>query len=298
MLHSPATNAPEPIDEGNTRRPRARFGEGGTDNASRWEDPNRAASDGRTYRRLQARKGNLKYSCEAASAVTPRLEAIAEEIERDRQTMGGPHHARISQASGLRPRFESVPQNEEHEERVKRVSEHVKAILEELGDHDRRGLRGTSKRCAKALLALTKGYETSIESVVAGAVSEKNRSDGMIILKDVEVISLCQHHLIPFTCKVQIGYVPARHVIELGKLVDIVEVLAYRLQTQANLTEQVTEAIAEVLEPHGVGVIVKSKHLCSFRHGPGKAEKQVTSCMLGCFKSRGKNEEFRSRVGA
>ncbi|KAH0541769.1 GTP cyclohydrolase 1 [Glutinoglossum americanum] len=193
---------------------------------------------------------------------------------------------------GTRERLEATP--EQAQERLAKLSGAVKTILECLGeDPEREGLRGTPERYAKAMLFFTKGYEENVRDIVNGAVFHEDH-DELVIVKDIEVFSLCEHHLVPFTGKMHIGYIPNRRVLGLSKLARIAEMFSRRLQVQERLTKQVALALSEVLRPQGVAVVMESSHLCMVMRGVQKTGAlTTTSCMLGRMRSSAiTREEF------
>lgn len=195
---------------------------------------------------------------------------------------------------GTRERLDQTP--EEAQARLDKLSGAVRTILECIGeDPDREGLRETPARYAKALMFLTKGYEENVLDLVNGAVFHEDH-DELVIVKDIEVFSLCEHHMVPFLGKMHIGYIPNRRVIGLSKLARLAEMFSRRLQVQERLTKQVALAIAEVLKPQGVAVVMESSHLCMVMRGVQKtASSTTTSCMLGAMRSSAKTrEEFLS----
>ncbi|KAJ5280331.1 hypothetical protein N7478_005703 [Penicillium angulare] len=191
---------------------------------------------------------------------------------------------------GTRQRLDSTP--EENEERLKKLSGAVRTILECVGeDPEREGLRETPERYAKAMLYFTKGYEENVRDLVNGAVFHEDH-DELVIVKDIDVFSLCEHHMVPFTGKMHIGYIPDRRVLGLSKLARLAEMFSRRLQVQERLTKQVALAISEVLKPRGVGVVMESSHLCMVMRGVQKVSSTTTtSCMLGCMRSSAKTRE-------
>tara|TARA_R110002072_G_scaffold57188_3_gene147276 strand:- start:18359 stop:18916 length:558 start_codon:yes stop_codon:yes gene_type:complete len=176
------------------------------------------------------------------------------------------------------------------------LSDHYKAILEGLGeDSTREGLRNTPKRAAKAMQFLTKGYQEKLEDIVNGAIFESD-NDQMIIIKDIELYSLCEHHLLPFIGKCHIAYLPNGKVLGLSKFARIVDMFARRLQIQENLTREVADAVQEVTNAQGVAVIIESKHMCMMMRGVEKQNSSMnTSVMLGTFReSQATRSEFLS----
>ncbi|MCJ1335885.1 GTP cyclohydrolase 1 [Bachmanniomyces sp. S44760] len=195
---------------------------------------------------------------------------------------------------GTRERLEATP--DEAAARLEKLESAVKTILECIGeDPEREGLRGTPERYAKAMLFFTKGYEENVRDLVNGAVFHEDH-DELVIVKDIEVYSLCEHHMVPFTGKMHIGYIPNRRVLGLSKLARLAEMFSRRLQVQERLTKQVALAVAEVLKPQGVAVVMESSHLCMVMRGVQKTgATTTTSCMLGCMRSSAKTrEEFLS----
>ncbi|KAI1918002.1 GTP cyclohydrolase I [Ophidiomyces ophidiicola] len=191
---------------------------------------------------------------------------------------------------GTRARLESTP--DETELRIQKLAGAVRTIFECIGeDPEREGLLGTPERYAKAMLYFTKGYEENVRDLVNGAVFHEDH-DELVIVKDIEVFSLCEHHMVPFTGKMHIGYIPDRRVLGLSKLARLAEMFSRRLQVQERLTKQVALAIAEVLKPQGVAVVMESSHLCMVMRGVQKTgSTTTTSCMLGCMRSSAKTRE-------
>ncbi len=165
------------------------------------------------------------------------------------------------------------------------INDLVESLLAELGeDPDRQGLKATPERVARALRELTDGYGVRPEEVVAGAVFDQDY-DEMVVVKDINFYSLCEHHMLPFFGQVHVGYLPKGKVVGLSKIPRLVEVFSHRLQIQEQMTRQIAEALSESLAPRGVGVVVEARHLCMEMRGveaPGGH--MMTSCMLGTFR--------------
>ncbi len=165
------------------------------------------------------------------------------------------------------------------------VADAVRSVLRELGENpEREGILKTPSRVAASLRFLTSGYQQDVDKVVNGALYSV-AYDEMVIVKDIEVFSLCEHHLLPFFGRCHVAYVPDRKVIGLSKIPRLVDVFARRLQVQERLTVQIAEAIMEKIKPQGVGVIIEAKHLCMIMRGVEKQNSiAVTSHMLGVFR--------------
>ncbi len=176
------------------------------------------------------------------------------------------------------------------------MKEHWAAIIEAVGeDLQRPGLRDTPGRAAKAFEFLTHGYNQSVAEVVNDALFPADSSE-MVIVQDVELYSLCEHHLLPFIGKCHVAYLPKGKVLGLSKVARIVDVFARRLQIQEALTTQIAETIMEVTGAEGVGVIIEAKHMCMMMRGVEKQNSVMkTSAMMGSFRSeRSTREEFLS----
>ncbi len=161
----------------------------------------------------------------------------------------------------------------------------VETLLEQLGeDPKREGLLKTPDRVARSMRFLTQGYQDNLDEVVNGAIFHEP-CDEMVVVKDIEFYSMCEHHLLPFYGRMHIAYIPDGRVIGLSKLPRITEMYARRLQVQERLTNQVAEAVSRVLKPKGVAVISEAAHLCMMMRGVAKqASTATTSCMLGAFR--------------
>ena len=168
----------------------------------------------------------------------------------------------------------------------------VRKVLQLLGENPGRdGLLDTPKRVSRALHFLTSGYELSVEDVVSDALFEEHCEE-MVIVKDVEFYSLCEHHILPFYGRAHIGYLPKERVIGLSKIARVVDVFARRLQVQERLTTQIASGLLNVLDAHGVAVVLEASHFCMIMRGVQKQNsKTVTSSMLGAFR-----DDSRSRA--
>ena len=180
-----------------------------------------------------------------------------------------------------------------------RLEEIVREQLIEIGeDPEREGLQRTPLRVAKAMDFLTSGYSSSVADVVNDAIFDAEGAEEMVVVRDVEYYSMCEHHMLPFFGKATVAYLPKGEIIGLSKIARIVDVFARRLQVQERLTNQVADAMEEILDPHGVGVVMEGKHLCMMMRGVQKQESNmVTSAMRGTFRSDGRTRsEFLSLV--
>jgi len=173
----------------------------------------------------------------------------------------------------------------------------AREVLVRLGEQpDREGLARTPERYAKALQYLTKGYREDPDEILKGALYSVDY-DEMVIVKDIEMFSLCEHHLLPFFGKVHIAYIPKGKVIGLSKTARLVEVFARRLQVQERLTVQIAETIQKSIQPLGVGVVIEARHLCMMMRGVEKQHSAtVTSSMLGAFRAQQTRQEFLALI--
>jgi GTP cyclohydrolase IA len=179
-----------------------------------------------------------------------------------------------------------------------RTPDIVRELLSSLGeDAGREGLLETPRRAAEALEFLTSGYHMRIEEILNGALYSVTY-DEMVIVKDIELFSLCEHHLLPFFGKCHVAYVPDKKVVGLSKIPRLVDMFARRLQIQERLTTEIAETLQEQIHPQGVGVVVEARHLCMMMRGVEKQHSQtVTSAMLGVFREQEQTrEEFLSLV--
>ena len=178
------------------------------------------------------------------------------------------------------------------------IAPQIREILEKLGeDPGRQGLRRTPERVDQALKFLTSGYRTDVQKVLNGALYEV-KYDEMVVVRDIEFFSMCEHHLLPFFGKIHVAYIPRDRVIGLSKIPRIVDVFARRLQIQERLTQEVAQTIDEVIDPVGVGVICEARHFCMMMRGVEKQHSgAMTSAMLGAFRARKKTrDEFLALV--
>src|SRR5262249_3278570 len=196
----------------------------------------------------------------------------------------------------MKAKSANAPVLGDHDERP--LEDLVREILPLLGeDPDREGLRRTPQRVATALRFLTSGYRADIRKIVNEALYTV-KYDEMVIVKDIEFFSLCEHHLLPFFGKMHVAYLPKDRVIGLSKLPRIIDVFARRLQIQERLTQEVAQTIQDAIDPVGVGVICEARHLCMMMRGVEKQHSgAVTSAMLGAFRDcKETRDEFLSLV--
>jgi GTP cyclohydrolase IA len=192
-----------------------------------------------------------------------------------------------------RDQMKSASQHSFHEEHTPAAADGefeglVRSILRQLGeDPAREGLRNTPARVAASLQWLTRGYQMSVEDVIGDAVFEE-KHENMILVRDIEIYSLCEHHMLPFFGRAHVAYLPNGRIVGLSKIPRVVEVFARRLQVQERLTDQVADALCRVLNPLGVGVVIEAYHLCMMMRGVEKQNsKTVTSALRGSFRDDG-----------
>jgi GTP cyclohydrolase IA len=181
----------------------------------------------------------------------------------------------------------------------KTIAAHMRDIIERIGENpEREGLRGTPLRYAKAMRFLTSGYQQDAAKILNSAQFSVCY-DEMVVVKDIELFSLCEHHLLPFFGRAHVAYIPSKKVVGLSKIPRLVNMFSRRLQIQERLTSQIAKAIWEHLAPQGVGVIIEARHLCMVMRGVEKQNSQaVTSAMLGTFREQKQTrDEFLSLVG-
>jgi GTP cyclohydrolase I len=180
-----------------------------------------------------------------------------------------------------------------------KVAAHMREILEMVGeDPSREGLLRTPERYEKALRFLTSGYSTSLEEIVNEAIFTV-KVDEMVMVKDIEFFSMCEHHLLPFFGKIHVGYLPDQKIVGLSKIPRLVDAYARRLQLQERLTQEIAQSLEQVLDPLGVGVVCEARHFCMMMRGVEKQHSgAVTSAMLGAFRTRKTTrDEFLALAG-
>ncbi len=185
------------------------------------------------------------------------------------------------------------------EKRLRAMEEIFGKLLEEIGeDRNREGLLKTPGRAARSFEFLTQGYRQSVEEVVNDAIFHSDASE-IVMVKDIELYSMCEHHLLPFIGRAHVAYIPDGKVIGLSKVARIVDVFARRLQIQEQLTTQIADALMETLHPTGVAVVIEAKHLCMMMRGVEKQNSVMkTSCLRGVFKEDARTRgEFLSLLG-
>ena len=216
--------------------------------------------------------------------------AAAERAQPEPVTLGERSSVRAGEVSAPRADWgldlDAGPARNEEFERL------VRRQLELIGeDPERDGLLRTPQRVANALTWLTRGYDQNPDDVINGAVFEE-KHESMVMVRDIELYSMCEHHMLPFFGKAHIAYIPAGKIIGLSKLPRIVEVFARRLQVQERLTEEIAQAIQDALTPKGVGVVIEAYHLCMMMRGVQKQNsKTVTSAVRGIFRSDARTRE-------
>jgi GTP cyclohydrolase I len=175
--------------------------------------------------------------------------------------------------------------------------EHVRAILSALGeDPEREGLVKTPERVMRAFRYFTKGYNEDPRAVIGDAMFTENYSE-MIIVKDIDFFSLCEHHLLPFFGRVHVGYLPKGRIVGISKIARMVETYARRLQVQERMTDQIAQTLSDVLEAGGVGVVVEAEHMCMRMRGVEKPNSVVvTSSLVGVFREKETRQEFNNLI--
>ena len=178
-------------------------------------------------------------------------------------------------------------------------SHKLQELLKDLGeDPSRDGLQKTPKRVIESLSFLTSGYQDDVQSVLTGALFDVEYQD-MVIVRDIEIYSMCEHHMLPFFGRCHIGYITKGKVVGLSKLPRVVDIFSRRLQVQERLTNQISSAIQTYLDPVGVGVVVEARHLCMMMRGIAKQNSlTMTSSMLGSFQNLETRSEFLSLISA
>jgi len=180
---------------------------------------------------------------------------------------------------------------------LQNVSEKVKVILTEIGeDTEREGLIRTPERVAKAYKFLTKGYKQNVDDVINGAIFEE-KYDEMVIVKDIDFYSMCEHHMLPFFGKIHVAYIPNGKIVGLSKIPRLVEMFARRLQVQERLTQQIADVLQEKLQPKGVAVVAEGYHMCMMMRGIEKQNSiTTTSAVHGAFRAEKTRLEFLSLI--
>lgn len=189
-------------------------------------------------------------------------------------------------------RIEKPDLQQTSQQQMERMTDAVRTLLEGVGeDPEREGLLKTPQRVAKAMQFLTSGYNQSLEDIVNGAIFDEGH-DEMVLVRDINLFSLCEHHMLPFMGKAHVAYIPNQKVVGLSKLARIVEMYSRRLQVQERLTRQVAEAVQSILEPKGVAVVIEATHMCMVMRGVQKPGSwTVTSAMVGVFEQEQKTRE-------
>lgn len=254
-------------------------------------DPSSSSASASRLSWSQAREG---YGFRPASGISTPLTMSSRTVEGgsplpDPHGLGWPAKSTVS-------RLNETPTDRAAREKI--MVSAVRTILECIGeDPNREGLLKTPERFAQAMMWMTRGYEERLADVINDAVFAEDH-DEMVLVREIDFSSLCEHHLVPFTGKVAIAYIPNQLVLGLSKLARIAETFSRRLQVQERLTKQIAIAVQEAIKPRGVAVVMEATHMCMTMRGvqkPGSIT--VTSCMLGCFRTQQKTrEEFLTLI--
>lgn len=185
------------------------------------------------------------------------------------------------------------------ENKIKKIADDYTEIITELGeDVAREGLLKTPERASKAMAFLTKGYHMDAKAILEGALFNEDHNQ-MVVIKDIELYSLCEHHMLPFFGKAHVAYIPNGQIVGLSKIPRIVDVFARRLQVQERLTTQIKDVINDVLKPHGVAVVIEAQHLCMMMRGVQKQNSvTTTSAFSGEFEKQATRNEFINLISA
>jgi len=195
--------------------------------------------------------------------------------------------------------MDTILSQQDSSQNTKRLEDVIHEVLGLLGENqEREGLLKTPKRVAQSLKYLTRGYRQDIQRVLNNAIYAEPY-DEMVVVKNIEIFSLCEHHLLPFYGKAHVAYIPNGKIIGLSKIPRVVEIFAKRLQVQERLTSQIANCLMEALQPRGVGVVIEALHLCMAMRGVEKSQAfTVTSAMLGSFRNSDRvRQEFLSLIG-
>lgn len=226
-------------------------------------------------------------------ALNKKIELLKLKRKDERKNLSSENHQEPYNISNdLQDNYHKNKEEENKNEKLESLKSNYKSIIEGLGENsNRNGLLDTPRRAAEAMIFFTKGYQQSLSDILNNAIFPCDY-DEIVIVKDIDLFSLCEHHLVPFFGKITVGYIPNKKVLGLSKIARIVEIYSRRLQIQERLTKEIAYALVDAIQPTGVGVVIEATHMCMVMRGVQKqGAKTVTSYMTGVFRDDPKSRQ-------